>query len=45
MNMPCEHNKTEVLARQGGVDYVRCTECGQVFEAEDLEAVSVYEED
>ncbi len=45
MITPCEHKKTEVLARQNGVDYVRCVECDQVFEAEDLEAVSVYDED
>ncbi len=41
----CEHKKTEMLARRDGVDYVRCLECGQVFEAEDLEPVSVYDED
>ncbi len=33
------------LARRDGVDYVRCLDCDQVFEAEDLEPVSVYEED
>jgi uncharacterized C2H2 Zn-finger protein len=41
----CDHNKTEMLARRDGVDYVRCLECGQVFEAEDLEQVSVYDEE
>ena len=41
----CEHNKTEILARRDGVDYVRCLDCDQVFEAEDLESVSVYEDD
>jgi len=42
---PCEHLKTEVLARRDGVDYVRCVGCDQVFEADDLEGVNVYEED
>lgn len=42
---PCEHQRTEILARRDGVDYVRCIDCDQVFEAEDLEAVSVYDED
>ncbi len=43
---PCEHTRTEMLARRDGVDYLRCLECDQVFEAEDLEAVPVvYEED
>jgi uncharacterized Zn finger protein len=42
---PCDHKKTEMLARRDGVEYVRCLECGQVFEAEDLEPVSVYDEE
>jgi hypothetical protein len=42
---PCKHSRTEILARRDGVDYVRCLDCDQVFEAEDLESVSAYEED
>ena len=43
---PCNHTRTEILARRDGVDYVRCLDCDQVFEAEDLEAiVSAYDED
>lgn len=30
--------------RRDGVDYIRCIDCDQVFEAEDLEQVPVYEE-
>lgn len=41
----CEHNRTEILARRDGVDYVRCLDCDEVFEAEDLETVPVYDED
>ena len=41
----CKHSRTEILARRDGVDYVRCLDCDQVFEAEDLEAVPVFEED
>jgi hypothetical protein len=41
----CNHGRTEILARRDGVDYVRCLDCDQVFEAEDLETVSTYEED
>lgn len=41
----CKHVRTEILARRDGVDYVRCLDCDQVFEAEDLESVSVYDED
>jgi hypothetical protein len=43
---PCNHTRTEMLARRDGVDYVRCLDCDQVFEAEDLEAiVPAYDED
>lgn len=41
----CEHKRTEFLMRRDGVDYLRCLECGQVFEAEDLEQVPIYEDD
>jgi hypothetical protein len=40
----CEHNRTEFLMRRDGVDYIRCIDCDQVFEADDLEQVSVDEE-
>ena len=40
----CEHNRTEIMMRRDGVDYLRCLDCDQVFEAEDLEQVSVYED-
>ena len=41
----CDHSRTEVLARRDGVDYLRCLDCDQVFEAEDLEPVPAYDED
>lgn len=41
----CQHKRTEILARRDGVDYVRCLDCDQVFEAEDLESVPAYDED
>ena len=41
----CQHERTEFVYRRDGVDYVRCLECGQVFESEDLESVPVYEEE
>ena len=41
----CEHLRTEFLMRRDGVDYVRCLECGQVFEADDLEQVSTYDDE
>jgi hypothetical protein len=45
MERPCEHKHVETLARQAGVEYVRCRDCGQVCEAEDLEPVFVNEDD
>jgi hypothetical protein len=41
----CNHGRTEILARRDGVDYVRCLECDQVFEAEDLEPVPAYDDE
>jgi len=41
----CTHTRTEMLARRDGVDYVRCLDCDQVFEAEDLEPVPAYDDD
>ena len=41
----CEHNRTEFLMRRDGIDYLRCLDCGQVFEAEDLEQVALYEDE
>ena len=32
----CEHQRTELLMRRDGIDYMRCLDCDQVFEAEDL---------
>jgi hypothetical protein len=33
----CEHKRTEFLMRRDGIDYLRCLDCDQVFESEDLE--------
>jgi Zn-finger protein len=41
----CEHNRTEIIARRDGVEYLECLDCRQIFEAEDLEPVTVEEED
>ncbi|MEP6714413.1 MAG: hypothetical protein ABJC09_02495 [Terriglobia bacterium] len=41
----CDHQKTTLLARREGVDYVECLDCRQIFEAEDLEPVAVETDD
>jgi transcription elongation factor Elf1 len=45
MAMFCNHDQTEMIARRQGVDYVRCKDCGQVFEADDLELLRSQPED
>ena len=41
MQPACQHTRTEIIARRDGVDYVECLDCRQIFEAEDLESVTV----
>lgn len=41
----CKHTRTEVIARRDGVEYVQCLDCRQIFEAEDLESVPVYDDE
>ena len=45
MQTACEHNRTEIIARRDGVDYVECLDCRQIFEADDLEQVTVEDEE
>ena len=45
MERVCQHTRTEIIARRDGVDYVECLDCRQIFEAEDLETVPVYNEE
>ena len=45
MQTACDHKNTIVLARRDGVDYVECLDCRQIFEAEDLEPVTVETEE
>jgi hypothetical protein len=44
MPTACDHNRTHLLARRDGVDYVECLDCREIFEAEDLEPIPVEEE-
>lgn len=45
MQPACDHPRTEIIARRDGVDYVECLDCRQILEAEDLEQVSVEDEE
>jgi len=41
----CDHPRTKIIARDEGVDYVECLDCKKVFEAEDLEPLSIEPEE
>jgi hypothetical protein len=41
----CQHNRTVIIARRDGVDYVECLDCRLITEAEDLEPVAPDEEE
>ena len=45
MQPACNHNRTQVIARRDGIDYVECMDCRQIFEADDLEPVTVEDEE
>ena len=45
MATDCDHNRTEMIARRDGVDYVECLDCRQIFEADDLVPIKIEEED
>jgi Zn ribbon nucleic-acid-binding protein len=45
MQPACEHTRTVTIARRDGVDYVECLDCRQIFESEDLEPVTVKDEE
>ena len=45
MQIACDHNRTQIIARRDGVDYVECLDCRQIFEAEDLEPVKVEDDE
>jgi len=45
MQLDCEHVRTQMIARRDGVEYLECLDCRQIFEAEDLEPVTVDDDD
>ena len=45
MPTACDHTRIQIIARRDGVDYVECKDCGDIFEAEDLEPVKVEEDE
>ena len=45
VQLACEHNRTIIIARRDGVDYVECLDCRLIIEAEDLEPVATEDEE
>lgn len=45
MEPACRHLRTEVIARRDGVDYLRCLDCHQILEEEDLEPTPSFEDE
>jgi hypothetical protein len=45
MQTACDHNRTQIIARREGVEYVECLDCRQIFEAADLEPVKVEDDE
>ena len=41
----CDHNRTVIIARRDGIDYVECLDCRLIIEAEDLEPVATDDEE
>jgi hypothetical protein len=45
VQLACDHNRTVIIARRDGVDYVECLDCRLIIEAEDLEPVATEDEE
>jgi hypothetical protein len=45
MQNVCKCSRIERIASVDGVDYVRCLDCDRIFEAEDLDAVPVSDDE
>ena len=49
MPTPCRHRRTCLIAQDDATTYVECLDCGELFEAEELErpapAVGEFDED
>jgi Zn ribbon nucleic-acid-binding protein len=41
MQRVCKHPKVRVVAREDDVEYVECEECGEVFDADEYQEMSL----
>jgi Zn ribbon nucleic-acid-binding protein len=36
-NPACKHHRTQLIAKDSDAQYVECLDCGEIFEAQELE--------
>jgi len=37
LNRSCPHKRTQLIAKDSDAQYVECLDCGEIFEAQELE--------
>ena len=37
----CDHNRTQIIARRDGVDYVECLDCREIFESSEFRDMDI----
>jgi hypothetical protein len=37
LNRSCQHKRTQLIAKDSDAQYVECLDCGEIFEAQELE--------
>lgn len=40
----CRHSRTQLIAQDEAATYVECLDCGQIFEADELEEPPAFDE-
>lgn len=44
MATACKHPRVRIVSRQEDTEYVECMECGEVFDAEELNDMAIEED-
>ncbi|MGB7308892.1 MAG: hypothetical protein WBC67_07490 [Candidatus Acidiferrales bacterium] len=37
LNRSCRHERTQLIAKDSDAQYIECLDCGEIFEAQELE--------
>ncbi len=43
-SLPCKHVRTQLIAKDNDAEYVECLDCGLIFEAQEREEPSGFDE-